>query len=170
MNFLKIILLAFLVMSCGNEQSKQADNNQNKEQTTITRNDITDLNYNEFILDSKAEQKIKDWENYFELSTQVTNVTQNDLSFFENNAENLKAFIDDLKASVPEQLNVSPITVRLTALETKMYKLEGTISLSNASKTELLYNIREFLVSFSNLNFQINKKFEKEAQNIQKPQ
>ena len=170
MKILNILLAFCLLVSCENEQSKTNGNVENETQNSITKSDISDLSYNEFILDSKAESKIKDWETYFELDAIVLNVTQNDLTFFKGNSENLTAFINDLKASVPENLNVTSIHVRLTALETKMLKLEETINLSNASKNEILYNIQEFLISFSNLNFQINKKFEKESQNIQKPQ
>jgi hypothetical protein len=170
MKIVKYIWVFCFLVSCGDAQVKSEKGVSINIDTTITKKDISELNYNEFILDSKAASKIKDWEKYFELDAHVVHVTQNDLSFFRGNSENLTAFINDLKASVPEQLNVPSILVRLKAIETKMLKLEGTIILSNASKQDLLYNIQEFLISFSNLNFQINKKFEKESQNIQKPQ
>ena len=41
--------------------------------------------------------------------------------------------------------------------------------LSSAKKEDLLLAITDVLISHSNLVFQINKKFEKESQNIEKP-
>jgi hypothetical protein len=50
-----------------------------------------------------------------------------------------------------------------------MLKLEGVVNLSNPDKKEVLLIVRDFLAAFSNLNLQINKKFERESQNIEKP-
>jgi len=99
----------------------------------------------------------------------INNLNQANLSFFKNNNEIIIAFIDDLKATIPEIIDSPLIIVRLIALETKMFKLEGVVNLSNPKKKELLSVIKECLSAFSNLNLQINKKFEKESQNIQKP-
>jgi len=57
----------------------------------------------------------------------------------------------------------------LIALETKIYKLESAISLSNTTTKTLMSSIKEVLVSFSNLNLQMNKKIERESQKIKKP-
>ena len=99
----------------------------------------------------------------------IINVNQANLSFFENNNEILIAFIDDLKGTTPEVIDTPLIMARLVVLETKIFKLEGVVNLSNPSKKEVLSVIKECLSAFSNLNLQINKKFEKDSQNIQKP-
>jgi hypothetical protein len=54
-------------------------------------------------------------------------------------------------------------------IETTFLKLEGLASLSSAKKEDLLIIIKDVLVSYTNLVFQMNKKFEKESQNIEKP-
>ena len=51
----------------------------------------------------------------------------------------------------------------------EIYKLQSITIISNGNKNDLYPVIKELLISFSNFNLQINKKFEKEAQNIQKP-
>ena len=91
------------------------------------------------------------------------------MSFFKENNELLVAFVKDLKEGIPEEINTPLINARLVALETKMLKLEGVVNLSNPDKKEVLSVIKDFLTAFSNLNLQINKKIEKDSQNIQKP-
>ena len=77
--------------------------------------------------------------------------------------------MDDLKTTIPEAANTPAILARLKIVETSGYKLEDQLMLTQPKPKEVLAAIKEFLVSFSNLNLQINKKFEKESQNIQKP-
>ena len=50
-----------------------------------------------------------------------------------------------------------------------MLKLNSLLLLDNISKNEQLQGLKEVFVAFSNLNLQINKKLEFEANNISKP-
>ncbi|MFT5244867.1 MAG: hypothetical protein ACI8QQ_002813, partial [Psychroserpens sp.] len=59
---------------------------------------------------------------------------------------------------------------RITALDTKTQKLNSLLRISNIEKDEKLEAIKEFLITTSNLNLQINKKFEFEKNNVLKPQ
>ncbi|NND52171.1 MAG: hypothetical protein HKN54_07185 [Flavobacteriaceae bacterium] len=92
------------------------------------------------------------------------------MSFFKDDKTILQSYITDLKNEIPEKLNENSIVVRLVALETSIYKLEGIAIVPDAKKEELLQSIKDVLVSHVNLIFQINKKLEKDAQNIVKPQ
>jgi len=171
MRILRILSLFFCLVSCNSNTTKVESQNvaETDVNANITINEIANLDFVEFILDDKVEKHIEGWEKYFELERHVINVKQADLSFFKNNNEILVAFILDMQSTLPENVNSNSILSRVTALETKMYKLESAINLSNVHKEDLILAIKEFLVSYSNLNFQINKKFEREAQNIQKP-
>ena len=82
----------------------------------------------------------------------------------------LNGFMNDMISEVPERLNESSILVRLVALKTTMYKLEGSANLARETKEALLKSIEDVLIAHTNLIFQINKKLEKDAQNITKPQ
>jgi hypothetical protein len=55
------------------------------------------------------------------------------------------------------------------ALETTLFKFEGTANLNAVKKEILLKGIEEVLIAHTNLIFQINKMLEKEAQNIDRP-
>ena len=54
-------------------------------------------------------------------------------------------------------------------METKFLKLESLVNLSTTSKTELIANIQDFLIAFSNLNLQMNKKIENDNIIIERP-
>ena len=99
----------------------------------------------------------------------VTKLKKGDLSYFKDNSEAIATFVKDLKGKVPDTINTSSVQARLTAFETKLYKLESVYNLPAYTKDELKTAIKEFLESLSNLNLQINKKLEKDSQHIEKP-
>ena len=170
MKALLYITFILFVFSCKKaDATQELDTAKEKTSLKITKEDISKLKYAQFILDSKTKNSPEFWQKYAELDGIVSRVNLADLSFFKSNNEVLIAFIKDLKETIPEEVNTPLINARLVALETQMLKLEGVINLSHPEKKELLLVVRDFLTAFSNLNLQINKKFEKESQNIQKP-
>ena len=117
-----------------------------------------------------AEDATKDWLKFKELNSQIELLKTADLSFFADDITLLEGFLTDLEAEIPEILNETSILVRVSALKTAIYKFEGSVSLQKESKEAVLQSILDLLVAHANLIFQINKKLEKDAQQIQKPQ
>lgn len=66
-------------------------------------------------------------------------------------------------------MNSDATLARISALETHLYKLKSLANLESTSKDELLLTIKDFLISFSNFNFQMNQKIEADGINIAKP-
>lgn len=168
--FLATLFLFVILFGC--KQKQETSLTDNKEETIskdLTEKDLYKLNYIEFTLDEKTEKVIANWNEYNELQTIVTNVKKGDLSYFYNDEDPIKELIKNAKQTIPNDVNTDATLGRITALETKLYKLENLSNLSTTSKKELTESIREFLESFSNLNFQMNKKLEKDNQNIAKP-
>ena len=87
----------------------------------------------EYILDVKTENAIKDWLKYKDLEDLVENVKKGDLSYFNDNKKGIKTFLEELTKTIPDTVNTPSVTARITALETKLYKLE---SLSNLQTTQ----------------------------------
>lgn len=164
------IILFFCLVSC---QNTTDTNNNNLDQETnsisISKEDIKKIKYIEIIPDSKVEKIISSWEKYNELNRIVLDLKDADLSFFKANKEIVETFNKELKTTIPENVNTPLVMSRIIALETKVFKLESIVNLSNPIKKHTLDAIKELLVAFSNLNLQMNKKLEKESQNIQKP-
>lgn len=170
MKIFSALILLICLIGCTNTNNNNAQNIQEQSNgIEVSKDDISNLDYIEFVLDSKAEKDFETWAKYIELQNLITNLKQGDVSFFKDNPELFEAFLVDFKATIPEQINTSSILVRIKALETKMYKLQSVTNLSNTSKKTIHEAIKELLTAFSNLNLQINKKFEKESQNIEKP-
>tara|TARA_R110002050_G_scaffold57866_7_gene130246 strand:+ start:35255 stop:35773 length:519 start_codon:yes stop_codon:yes gene_type:complete len=172
MNIKFLVALSLFIMFTSCKQKQETNLSDSKDKNTskgITEKDLSKLNYIEFTLDEKTKKAIIDWNEYNELQSIVTNVKKGNLSYFDNDGDPIKELIKNSKQTIPTAVNSDATLARITALETKLYKLESSSNLSTTSKKELIETIKEFLESFSNLNFQMNKKLEKENQNIEKP-
>ncbi|WP_308991657.1 hypothetical protein QLS71_007470 [Mariniflexile litorale] len=135
----------------------------------IKEKDISKIKYTDYILDTRTENLMISWEAYKQLSEVINNVKKADLSFFQNNNKEVKELLVNLKQNIPNDVDSSSILSRISALETKILKLESLVNLSTTSKKELLVNIQDLLIAFSNLNLQMNKKIENDNIIIEKP-
>ncbi|GAA3645087.1 hypothetical protein [Flavivirga jejuensis] len=167
---LSILSLLVIFFSCKKiGESNTGDEAQDNQDKEITEKDISKIDYIEFALDLKTEDVIKDWQEYEQLQEVVTNIKKGDLSFFYDNSLTINTLLKDLKKTIPIEINAPSIFARITALETNLYKLESLSNLSTTSKKELIATIKGFLVAFSSLNLQINKKIEYDTRKIEKP-
>lgn len=174
-NSIKISIL-FLVILFISSCNTQTTNNSNIieeiktiDSSQITSRDITKLKYTDFALSNLTKSKTSNWQKFNELTDKIEILKTGDLSFFRDDKAILVGFLNDLKNEIPESLKTTAILVRLSVIETTFLKLEGLASLSSAKKEDLLIIIKDVLVSYTNLVFQMNKNFEKESQNIEKP-
>ena len=166
------VILSFLVLisACKKAQEAPLENQMEQDKSQeITELEISKLNYVEYILDSKTKETVQDWSEYQQLADVISNIKKADLVFFNDNEKAIKLLLKELKQNIPKTLNSESILSRLLVLETKLLKLESLSNLSTTSKEELLINIKEFFIAFSNLNFQMNKKIEFDSQSIEKP-
>ena len=69
-----------------------------------------------------------------------------------------KEFLDQL----PKGLNTNPISSRVTVVVTTLLKLNDDLTLDNITLQNKRDSVKHLLVAFSNLNFQINKKLERD--------
>lgn len=164
------LIVIILLVSCKNNEENNVPNViENQQVQDILVEDISNLKYVDYVLDFKTEEAIKDWQEYYELQNVINEVKKSDLSFFNDNEENIKILISKLKENIPAEVNSDGILARLLVLETKLLKLQSLSNLSTTTKEELLTIIKEFFVSFSNVNFQMNKKIEFDNRAIEKP-
>lgn len=163
---------ALMVVSCGGDSETQTVivNETKVDPNQITSKDIEALDFTDYMLNPGLRDKVGDWEKLHELNTQAEFLRKGDLSFFSGSDSIVKAFVMDFKSEIPSSVKTNVIKARVTALETKLLKLNGATELDNISKKELLQDIEEFLEALANLNLQINKKFEKDANNVSRPE
>ena len=136
---------------------------------SITEKDIDAIDFTEYVMSDRSEKSTQNWIKFQGLQNQIEILKKGDLSFFEDDKEILKGLLTELKNDLPEDLNDPSILARIIALETSAYKLHDEAVFNRANKEDLLEAIKELLVAHSHLIFQLNKKFEKEVHDIQKP-
>ncbi|CAH8287515.1 hypothetical protein EV196_109165 [Mariniflexile fucanivorans] len=170
MKFLSVLCILIITISCKkNQEQSDVDINISADSLEVKQKDVSKIKYTDYILDSRAENAIIHWESYKKLEDVVSSVKKADLSFFYKNNKEVKELLVNLKQNIPLEVNSPSILSRISALETKLLKLESLANLSTTSKAELLANIQDFLVAFSNLNLQMNKKIENDNIIIEKP-
>ena len=168
--FLCILTLFILFLSCKKTQEENTnDIAEVKQNDVITESDISKLDYIEFVPSPEVEELTQNWTEYIELQEQVRQIKKGHLSYFNDNEEAIKNLFESIVEAIPEQLNNNSIVARIKAVETKFYKLESFANLETTTKEELLLTIKEFLISITNLDLQMNKTIELENQNIEKP-
>ncbi|TNJ45295.1 hypothetical protein KFZ70_06725 [Tamlana fucoidanivorans] len=163
--------LFVLVFSCKQNQDENVTNPTKTEKVAlISEKEVAALKYTDYELDDKTRQVVRDWTPFVQLQNDVVNkVKVADLSFFNDNNKAIVLLIKDLKKDIPEAAKSPSIDARILVVETKIYELESISNLSTTTKDELLVAIKDFLVSFSNLKLQLNKKIEFDTRTIEKP-
>lgn len=172
MRFKILILLTLIFFYSGCKKNTENENTKSIEQNNtlgISEKDIENLDYIDYALDKKADTIIQDWTEYLQIQDVTNSVKTGDLSFFNDNTKAIKLLLVALKRNIPEAVKATSIEARLLVVETKLYKLESLSNLSSTGKEELLATIKEFLVAFSNLKLQINKKVEFDSRIIERP-
>lgn len=162
-----IFLLYFcflLFINCADDKrSSEIKTEETKsQQPVITAKAIEDFKYTDYALSSRGETIVADWEKYKELAIQVDYLKKADLSFFNGDKSLLKGFIDTLKLNIPDTLKTNPIISRTAIIETSVLRLNENLTLDNIDHQLKLESVKEVLVAFSNLNYQINKKLERD--------
>jgi hypothetical protein len=169
--YIMLVFILTVLLQCKNYNDANTMKLQenNIETQKISSKDIESIKYTEYVLSDLAQEKTKDWITFQNLLDQIELLKKGDVSFFKDDKTILKSFIDDLKNEIPESLNTTSIIVRLTVLETTLFKLNELLNLQNVTKQSILNNIKDVLIAYNNVILQINKKMEKESQNIVKP-
>ena len=165
------IIIICLLISCKNEKPQQTETGVDKQSVTlIKKKDLTNLDFIEYLLDENARRKISNWLKYDEVQEKINELKNADLSYFKSDKEVVETLIEEFANTVPEVINTDAINARILIVKTMYYKLNSTINLMTSTKSELKKSIIDLLEAYSNLNFQINKKFEKDYQNINSSQ
>lgn len=136
----------------------------------ISKADIEKLNFTEFILDPASDKKLAGWLKYRELEDRINELKNADLSFFKGDKKIVETLIQEFMSTVPSNIDEESIQARILIVETMYLKLNNKVNLTTSTKSDIQKSISDLLEAFSNLNYQINKKFERDSQNIIKPQ
>lgn len=143
------LTIVFFVLSCSenkieaNQQENKVDFFQKQSQQKI------------YLL--KSTNSTQDWLRYNQLSDYIKKINNEDFSMFMDNDIFLKKFFKEMSTSIPDDLNISEINSRLSVVETDFWLFIDKLH-SLHDKKKLDDQIEKINISFSNLNFQIDKK------------
>ena len=169
---LAFLSICFLITSCKSDKVSEVvvETQEQKDAKIISQKDIESIRYDDFGLSSDSQKTVEDWQKYQELKIQIELLKKGDLIYFSGDPLIVKTLLQELRTQIPVKLKTKEISARLTALDTKTQKLNSLLRIDNIEKDEKIQAIKEFLITTSNLNLQINKKFEYDKNNVLKPQ
>lgn len=170
-NFTFTAIIFFIgLLSCKDSSPDNTNNPiSNHGEIIITERDINQLDYKDFALSNLSQKATKDWLKFQELQSEIAILKKGDTSFFKEDDQIITSFISDLKNETPEALKLPQIDSRIIVIETVIMQLKELSTYTQTKKPQLLESIKKVLVANSNLVLQMNKKFEKDSQNIIKP-
>ena len=168
-----LFLCGFMIVSCDDNKTTTAETEvveTTNEEKKITAKTIESIAYKDYALSPEAQEEVIPWTQYQELSKQIGFLKKGDFSFFNEDVADLQKFIKGFKASLPNNFNTNPIISRNAIIETSLLKLNEYLTLDNIERKDKLLGIKEVFVAFSNLNYQINKKLERDMYNDIQPE
>ncbi|MFT5627722.1 MAG: hypothetical protein ACJA1H_000971 [Glaciecola sp.] len=169
---LALLSVCFLITNCKGDKFSEViiETQEQIDAKTISQKDIASIRYDDFGLSTDSQKAVNDWQKFQDLKIQVELLKKGDLIYFSGDPLIVQTLLQELRTEMPVKLQTNEIFARITALDTKTQKLNSLLRISNIEKDEKLEAIKEFLITTSNLNLQINKKFEFEKNNVLKPQ
>jgi hypothetical protein len=164
-----LLLLVCSFLSCKKDTTELSDKLESvQDSLVLSKVDIQKINFTEFVLDSKSENQLN-WLKYIEMDSKVEELKNGDFSHFKTDKKIVETLMDEFTNTLPLHLNEESIQARILIVKTMYLKLNNIINMSTSTEDETKKAIQDFLISFSNLNYQINKKFERDSQNVTKP-
>ena len=140
--------LVFFVLSCS---KNKIEVNQEENKVDFFQKQFQQKKYQ-----LKNTSSVQEWLQYSQLSEYIKEINNEDFSMFIDNDIFLKKFFKEVSISIPDDLNLSEITSRLSVVETDFWVFIDKLN-SLHEKKKLDDQIEKINISFSNLNYQIDK-------------
>ena len=173
MKHFTFLFILLSLLSCNKTEKKTIEQDIDIEKIDslkIAKKDMDKIQYTDFGIDSKAKVTLDSWQAYNDIARAINELKQADFTFFTVDKSVFSSTIQEMETTVPKEIDSDAVRARILVLKTKLYKLEEAANIDNTKKTDKLLIVKDVFQAFSNLTFQINKKFEKEAQTIIKPE
>lgn len=164
-------LIIVFVLGCKEQVENEVIATQEEPQEIrILQKDVDTIQYQEYALDEAALKEAADWKGFQELASSVEYLKKADLTFFKGDLETVKEALKKCEFNVSKPFYTESIMARLVVVETKFLILQNSLTLDNITKEEQLQGIKEVFIAWNNLIYVINKKFEFESTNVERPE
>lgn len=169
----RIFLVLFICVFCcckKNKIEQPEKTGSDQDSMVVSKVELQKLNFTEFVLDSDSDKNLLDWWKYRELENIINEIKNGDLSHFRSGKTVVETLINEFTNTVPSTIDEEAIQARILVVKTMYFRLNNIINMPTSTKEEIKKSITDLLESFSNLTYQINKKLERDSQNISKPE
>ena len=164
-------LIFVFIFGCKEEFENEAIATQEEfKEIRILQKDVDALQYQEYVLDDAVLTEAADWKGFQELASSVEYLKKADLTFFKGDMKTVKEALKKCEFNVSKPFYTESIMARLVVVETKFLILQNSLTLDNITKEEQLQGIKEVFIAWNNLIYVINKKFEFESTNVERPE
>ncbi len=163
--FLTALVFCLLLVSCGNASEENSEMH-------IAVQDLEGTYGNkEFTvpqLSERALMYVAQWSVYEDFENDAKTISGSTLEKLRNTSERLVQYSDSLSKKIPDTLNNSAISSRLTVVKTRANLLLQEANKSRIDSLKLENAITEMNKAVKNLIVQINEKFQKDAIDLQR--
>jgi hypothetical protein len=168
-----LFLCGIILVGCNSnsgEASEQKETQEAIREVQISQSEIEALDFEDYALSDATQRAVADWTGFQEVAASVEYLKTGDFTFFRSEIDEIKKVMESCRFTVTEAFFTEQIMSRLTVVETRFLKLQNDLTLDNIPKKEQLNSIKEVMVAWSNLVYVMNKKFEFEATDAQRPE
>jgi len=115
------------------------------------------------ILSTTAREQVSQWIVYDDFEAEAKAINNSSLQSLKDKTERLMVHTDSLSKKIPDTLKTKIITSRLMVVNTRVNLLLQELNKQRIDSVTVQDNIGELNTSISNLVFQLNEKFQKDA-------
>ncbi len=163
--FLTTLVFCLLLVSCGNASEENSEMH-------IAVQDLEGTYGNKKFtvpqLSERALMHVTQWSVYEDFENDAKTISGSTLEKLRNTSERLVQYSDSLSKKIPDTLNNSAISSRLTVVKTRANLLLQEANKSRIDSLKLENAITEMNKAVKNLIVQINEKFQKDAIDLQR--
>lgn len=155
-----LFIFSVTVIGCGEApEDKKTDDSLLKN----TRSLYGEKNFKFPVLSTTAREQVSQWIVYDDFEAEAKAINNSSLQSLKNRTERLMVHTDSLSKKIPDTLKTKIITSRLMVVDTRVNLLLQELNRQRVDSVIVQDYIGELNTSISNLLFQLNEKFQKDA-------
>lgn len=151
-------LFIFLLLSCGKDETREAENLRNVKKKETVFNTVSQAwNFNTGTTNETSAALFKSWNQWRILLNEMAQKPKSTIGAFRTKAKTLSLKAEDLTNTVPPQFNRPEIKSRIAVLQTKINALDLFINLNDIPDQKIVALIADINTEISALQVQMNE-------------
>ena len=160
-----LLILGFIVISCGNSSEETAVQNDIKKDSTVRYGD-TSFSFPK--LTNKAADQVTQWGVFEDFESEIKSINGKTIEELQSKMERILTQVDSLSNNIPDTIYTQSLFSRIIVIKTRTSLLNQELNKSRIDSLRLQKYINEVNVSMKNFIIQINEKFLKDDIDLQR--